>query len=66
MSCAILLSDITFSPCNLRRYLQRTVPERHVWVDIIMLVAKNGDWRISKTLLEEDMVDDDVKEELVE
>lgn len=50
----------------MRRYLQRTVPERHVWVDIIMLVAKNGDWRISKTLLEEDMVDDDVKEELVE
>lgn len=66
MSCALLLSDITFSPCNLRRYLQRTVPDTHVWVDIIMLVAKNGDWRISKTLLEEDMVDDDVKEKLVE
>ena len=66
MKHAVVLSDITFSPCNMRRYLKRTVPERHVWVDIIMLVAKNGDWRMNKTLLEEEKVDDDVKEELVE
>jgi hypothetical protein len=50
----------------MRRFLNETIPERHVWVDIIMLVANNGDWRMNKTLLEEEKVEDDVKGELVE